>query len=138
MSTSVPALTAAGQKAVDSMIKLCQPLVPDGESVRYAWAVKKGLGTHPLMMATWFTQVLIVFQQFRVVAVTDSAIHVFKAGWFRRHLPKRLLRTLPLASLDVVKGKLVLGPETVRVERRYWPVLIAAGRAIHGGPEAGG
>jgi hypothetical protein len=137
MSTSVPPLTPAGQKAVDSMIQLCQPLVPDGESVRYAWAVKKGLGTHPLMMATWFTQVLIVFQQFRVVAVTDSAIHVFKAGWFRRHLPKRLLRTLPLESLDVVKGKLVLGPETVRVERRYWPVLIAAGRAIHR-PEVGG
>jgi hypothetical protein len=133
MSTSVPQLTPAGQKAVDSMIELCQPLVPDGEVVRYAWAVKKGLGTHPLMMATWFTQVLIVFQQFRVVAVTDSAIYVFKAGWFRRHVPRQLLRTLPPVSLDVVKGKLVLGPETVRVERRYWPVLLAAGQAIHGG-----
>lgn len=120
------------------MIKLCQPLVHDGKSVRYAWPVKKGLGTHPLMMATWFTQVLIVFQQFRVVAVTDSEIYVFKAGWFRRHVPRRLLRTLPAESLDVVKGKVALGPETVRVERRYWPVLLAAGQAIHGGPEAGG
>jgi hypothetical protein len=55
--------------------------------------VKKGLGSHPLMMATRFTQVLIVFQQFRVVAVTDSAIHVFKAGWFRRHVPRRLHRS---------------------------------------------
>ena len=101
--------------------------------MRYAWAAKKGLGSHPLMMPTWFTQVLIVFQQFRVVAVTDSAIYVFKAGWFRRHQPKRLLRTVPRASLDVVKGgKVVLGPEKVRVERRYWPVLLAAGVAIHG------
>lgn len=133
MNSSIPELTPAGQKAVDSMIESAQPLVPDDESVRYAWAVKKGIGTHPLMMATWFTQVLIVFQQFRVVAVTDSAIYVFKAGWFRRHHPKRLLRTVPRESLDVDKGgKVVLGPETVRVERRYWPVLLAAGVAIHG------
>jgi hypothetical protein len=138
MSTAVPNLTPAAQRAVDSMIELSQPLVPDGEAVRYAWPVKKGIGTHPLMMATWFTQVLIVFQQFRVVAVTESAVHVFKAGWFRRHVPKQLLRTLPMESLDVVKGKLVLGPETVRVERRYWPVILAAGRAIYGGPVAGG
>jgi hypothetical protein len=131
MTSSVPELTPAGRKAVESMIDSCQPLVPDDESVRYAWAAKKGLGTHPLMMATWFTQVLIVFQQFRVVAVTDSAMYVFKSGWFRRHQPKRLLRTLPRESLDVVKGKVVLGSETVRVERRYWPVLLAAGVEIH-------
>jgi hypothetical protein len=120
------------------MIESCQPLVPDGDTVRYALAAKKGIGTHPLMMATWFTQVLIVFQQFRVVAVTDSAVYVFKAGWFRRHQPKRLLRTLPRESLDVVKGKVVLGPETVRIERRYWPVLLAVGRAIYGGVSEAG
>lgn len=114
------------------MIESTQPLVPEGESVRYAWAAKKGIGAHPLMMATWFTQVLIVFQQFRVVAVTDSAIYVFKAGWFRRHQPKRLLRTVPRESLNVDKGKVVLGLESVRVERRYWPVLLSAGVAIHG------
>ncbi len=120
-----PELRPATQKSVDAMIERCSALVSTGEIIRSAWPVKKGIGTHPLMMATWFTQVLIVFQQFRVVAVGDSAIYVFKAGWFRRTTPKELLRTLPPGSLAMKKGKLTLGPETVRVERPYWPLAVA-------------
>lgn len=125
MSAQTPKLKPATQKSVDELTERCSPLVPQGETVRFALPVRKGIGSHPLMMATWFTQVLIVFQQFRVVAVTDSALYVFKAGWFRRTTPMELLHTLPRDSLLAQKGKLKLGPETVRVERRYWPLVAA-------------
>lgn len=121
-----PELKPAARPAFEAMVQATQDLVV-GEAVRYAWPVKKGLGSNPWVMALWFTQVLLVFQSFRVVAVTDEAVHVFRAGWFRRKVPRELLRTLSPGEFELqAAGRLVLGPERVRVEPRWRPVALAA------------
>lgn len=79
VSAQPPELKLATQKSVGELTERCSTLVPQGETVRLAWPVRKGTGSHPL----------------------------------------------PRDSLLAQKGKLKLGPETVRVVRRYWPLVAA-------------
>jgi hypothetical protein len=125
---SIPAgLPAARRRRIAQVMERCQALAPEGQTVRLAFAVKKGIGSNPLVVLFWFTQLLLVFQQFRVVAVTDDAILVFKSTWFKRETPKRLLQTLPRDTplTPARRSMLQLGTEKVTVYGLYRPALDA-------------
>jgi hypothetical protein len=66
---------------------------------------RAGLGSSRLMLLSWFTQILLAFQTFRVIAVTDSAVRVFKSGWFTRYKPGQMLFSLPLNGAVQVTGR---------------------------------
>jgi hypothetical protein len=130
-ATPAPEFKPTVQRSVERMVEQCQALLDGPEVVRLAFPVKGGVGANRLILVSWFTQVLLVFQKFRVVAATDDELLVFKAGWFTRTKPSELLRTLPRDTPLTLgrAGVLQLGPEKVRVERTYAPVVAAVAEA---------
>src|SRR6266567_3834883 len=109
------ALSPGQRKYVERLVARCQPLMSDDEQVLTAFTVVKGIGSDKLVLISWFTQPLLFLQQFRVVAVTERNVHVFKSGFVTRFKPKQLLRTLPRSTaIRPSQGvRFELGPERV-------------------------
>lgn len=80
--------------------------------------------------------------KWRIVAVTDHAIHVYTASWFSTCKPKTYLYTLPPGTVLepephlVLRKVLYLGPERLWVNRPWWKELdraVEASVALHRG-----
>lgn len=80
--------------------------------------------------------------KWRIVAVTDHAIHVYQAAWFSTCKPKNYLYTLPPGTVlrpesqPVLRKVLHLGAERLWVNRPWWKELdraVAASEALRNG-----
>jgi hypothetical protein len=80
---------------MSKFLERTQQMLPD-EPVRYAFTGQTGLRPTWAWVADW----LIVLNRPRIVAVTDDAVVVMKAGQLRwqRKTPKAILQRLPRAT----------------------------------------
>lgn len=92
----------------DKFARRVTPRLPPGETHVVAFAATEGPAARLAI-------------RYRVVGVTDQAIHVYTARLWRTCDPGRLLSTHPLGSIVMRKKKpLTLADEILIGERRLW------------------
>jgi len=111
----------------DRIIARTAPFLPEGEWIEHVFLAQTA---HPFKVGLLGPILLGGRLSYRVVAVTDTAIHVLTAGSVRTTTPKRLLRTIDRATrIGPVQGlwaPITLGDERLWVGVRFHKEVRAA------------
>ena len=110
----------------DKLKERVQPLLEPGEQVQQVF-MAQAASPYWVIISYW---ILIVKGGYRIVAVTDRNIVVFKAGAFMPSKPGKLLQRLPRTAIGPLSGKLwgtaTLGSEKLWISRRFFSDVTAA------------
>jgi len=102
-------------------------LLPPETRIRHIFAGQTG----PCPWWSLLTWVVVLWQRPRIVAVTDSHIHVLATPWLMPTRPKRLIATLPRdGHIGPVSGllwaRVQIGDERIWVRQRFHKDITAA------------
>ena len=104
----------------DKLKERVQPMLEPGERVQQVF-MAQAASPYWVILSFW---ILIAKGGYRIVAVTDRNVVVFKAGSFSPSKPASVLQRLPRTVIGPVAGKLwgttTIGTEKLWINRRFF------------------
>jgi hypothetical protein len=113
----------------DKLTSRVQPMLEPGEQVQQVFMAQGGANPFFALVSIW---VVIFTGKYRIVAVTDRAIVVFKGKSISPSFPAELLGRGPRHIMGPAKGfwsKCNVGPEKLWVHKRFHKDVNAADAA---------
>ena len=109
--------TSFAQRRVQRMVGSSLPLLPPGTQVRHAFGAQTLSGWY---MAGIGAVLFSIFNRYRIVVVSDQAIHVLDCGAWSAVKPRRVIGTYPRTPL-----------QTIRQARGIWTTITAGDQVLH-------
>jgi hypothetical protein len=113
----------------DKLAERVQPMLEPGEQIQQVFMAQGGPSPYWMFLTYW---VVIFGAKYRIVAVTDRAIVVFKGSSMVPSKPKGLLGRGPrhiIGPATGLWGKCTVGPEQLWVHKRFHKDVLAADTA---------
>ncbi len=109
----------------DKLVERVQPMLEPGEQIQQVFMARGGPNPMWGLLTAW----VAFAAKYRIVAVTDRGVVVFKAGSFVPTKPSVLLGRSPRHVFGPVSGvwaKCTVGPEQLWVHKRFHKDVEAA------------